>query len=223
MPTMSVSMVRMAVPMKSTTKPHMTARWKTPAKRSRLATVAPVAAEIRPRRAFWTKSAGGRKRSSARPRRYLRTLSPRPTKKTIVTSRVRREKTTSPAVPSPSKTSRVTDRSNIWAGSSAAQALGQRRHDLEDVGHRPVVGDTEDRCVRVRVDGHDQLGVAHPLQVLRRAADTEREVQLRFHPQAGLADLACPRQPARVGHRTRGGDGTPHPRRPPPRQPPRFR
>src|SRR3990172_1695701 len=127
MPTMSVSMVRMAVPMKSTTKPHMTARWKTPAKRSRVA-----------------------------------------------------------------------DRSNIWAGSSAAQALGQRRHDLEDVGHRPVVGDTEDRCVRVRVDGHDQLGVAHPLQVLRRAADTEREVQLRFQPQAGLADLACPRQPARV-------------------------
>jgi len=50
----------------------------------------------------------------------------------------------------------------------------------------------EDGRVRVRVDGHDALGVLHAGQVLDRARDAHRDVQLRRHHLAGLADLRAP-------------------------------
>jgi hypothetical protein len=47
----------------------------------------------------------------------------------------------------------------------------------------------EDGRVRVRVDGHNALGVLHAGEVLDRARDAYRDVQLRRHHLAGLADL----------------------------------
>ena len=65
----------------------------------------------------------------------------------------------------------------------------------------PVVGDVEDRRAGIRVDGDDQLGRLHPLDVLRRARNPEREVELR-RPCA--PDFPTWRlRPARVDHRPR--------------------
>ena len=61
------------------------------------------------------------------------------------------------------------------AGARAAPAsatlpeLSQLVGDVEQVGDRPVVGDAEDRRTGILVDGDDQLGALHPLDVLRRA------------------------------------------------------
>jgi len=46
---------------------------------------------------------------------------------------------------------------------------GQFRHDLEQVADQAEIGDLEDRCVLVLVDGDDDLGILHARQVLNRA------------------------------------------------------
>ena len=93
------------------------------------------------------------------------------------------------------------DRAGAHRGS--ADPRGELVGDVEQVGHRPVVGDVEDRRPRVGVDRDDQLRALHPLHVLRRAGDAEPEVELGMHLRAGLADLAGLRHPAGVDHRAR--------------------
>src|SRR5690242_11990004 len=86
------------------------------------------------------------------------------------------------------------------------ELLGQEGGDLEEVADDAVVGDLEDRGLRVLVDGADHLRGAHAGQVLDRARDAEAEVELRRDGAAGLADLEAVRAPARVDRRARGAD-----------------
>jgi len=53
----------------------------------------------------------------------------------------------------------------------------------------------------VLVDGHDRLGGLHAGPVLDRAGDPDRDVELRGHGLAGLADLELVRVTARVHRR----------------------
>ena len=85
--------------------------------------------------------------------------------------------------------------------------LGQLRHDLVQVADDAEVGELEDRGVRVLVDGHDVLGALHADLVLDRAGDARREVELRRHGLARLADLGGVGVPARVDHRAGRRDG----------------
>src|SRR5216117_2008136 len=86
------------------------------------------------------------------------------------------------------------------------ELLRQLRHDLEQVGDDPVVGDPEDRRLGILVDGDDHLRRAHPGQVLDRARDAEAHIELGRDRPAGLTDLEPVRPPARVHGRARGTD-----------------
>src|SRR5437763_9656378 len=57
--------------------------------------------------------------------------------------------------------------------------LDDRRHDLEQVADDAVVGDLEDRRVGILVDGDDRARALHADEMLDRAGDAEREIQLR--------------------------------------------
>ena len=46
-----------------------------------------------------------------------------------------------------------------------AQLFGQGWHKIKQVERRTVLGDAEDRCRRIRVDGNDGLGVGDGLDV----------------------------------------------------------
>src|SRR5437763_1788530 len=85
-------------------------------------------------------------------------------------------------------------------GSSAplADELGQLRHDLVQVADDAEVAELEDRRVRVFVDRDDRAGALHADLVLDGAGDAERDVELRRHGLAGLADLGRVRVPAGV-------------------------
>ena len=93
------------------------------------------------------------------------------------------------------------------AESRPSAELGEERGtDLEQVADDDEVGELGDRRVRVAIDGDDRLGRLHPDLVLDRAADPEREVELRLHDLAGLADLLGVRDPAGVDRRARRTD-----------------
>src|ERR1700691_1627115 len=62
----------------------------------------------------------------------------------------------------------------------------QRRIKIRD---QAVVGDLEDRRLLVLVDGDDDLRILHPRQMLDRARDADRNIEIRRHHLAGLADL----------------------------------
>src|SRR4051812_44484154 len=67
--------------------------------------------------------------------------------------------------------------------------LGQLGDDLVQIADHAEVRELEDRRVRVLVDREDVLRVLHPDLVLDRPGDTGRQIQLRRHGLAGLADL----------------------------------
>src|SRR5690242_3159955 len=85
--------------------------------------------------------------------------------------------------------------------------LGELRHDLVEVADHAEVGELEDRGVGVLVDGDDVLRALHADLVLDRAGDPGRQVELRRHRLAGLADLGRVGVPAGVDHRARRRDG----------------
>ena len=66
-----------------------------------------------------------------------------------------------------------------------------------------VIGDLEDRRFGVLVDRDDRARALHSDQVLNRAGDPERDVQLRRDGLARAANLALHRQPAVVADRPR--------------------
>ena len=78
------------------------------------------------------------------------------------------------------------------------------RQGLVEIGDEAVVGDLEDRRLLVLVDRDDDLRVLHAGQVLDRARDADRDVELRGDHLAGLADLPVVRRIARVDRRARG-------------------
>ena len=93
-----------------------------------------------------------------------------------------------------------------WKPLSFFQFRNHRRHDLEQIADDPVVGDFEDRRLGVLVDRDDRSRALHADEVLNRAGDAERDIELRRHGLARTADLAIHRQPAGVADRPRRGD-----------------
>src|SRR4029077_12185056 len=85
-----------------------------------------------------------------------------------------------------------------FSSSGSAQLLDQLRHDLEQVADHPVVRDLEDRRFLVLVDRHDDAAVLHAREVLDRAGNTHRDVEIGRHDLAGLPDLPVVRHEARV-------------------------
>src|SRR5206468_11946074 len=67
--------------------------------------------------------------------------------------------------------------------------LREFRHHLEQIPDNAVVRHLEDRRVSVLVDGHDDLGRAHPREVLDRPRNADRDVQRRADRLAGLSYL----------------------------------
>src|SRR5260370_3598676 len=103
----------------------------------------------------------------------------------------------------------------VWSGVRSSctllvqevfELLGEEGGDLEEVTDDAVVGDLEDRRLRVLVDRADHLGGPHAGQVLDRAGDAEAQVELGRDRAPGLADLEPVRPPARVHRRARGPD-----------------
>src|SRR5215469_2520949 len=56
--------------------------------------------------------------------------------------------------------------------------LNQWRNDVEQVAYNRVISDLENRSLRIFVHGDDRPRALHPNDVLNRAADAERQVQL---------------------------------------------
>src|SRR5918999_5514685 len=73
--------------------------------------------------------------------------------------------------------------------------VGQLGQDLVQVADHAQIGELEDRRVRVLVDRDDVLGALHADLVLDRTRDARRQVELRRHRLAGLADLGGVRVP----------------------------
>ena len=88
-----------------------------------------------------------------------------------------------------------------------AHRLRERGNHLEHVADDAVVRDLEDRRLVVLVDRDDRLRGAHAGQVLDRAGDADRDVQLRTHLPPGLADLVAVRTPPVIRHGARRADG----------------
>src|SRR5664279_1897897 len=58
--------------------------------------------------------------------------------------------------------------------------------DLVKVADQTIVGNREDRRVRILVDGDDDLGFLHSGEVLDGAGNPDRDVELRGYHLAGL-------------------------------------
>src|SRR5919109_602878 len=72
------------------------------------------------------------------------------------------------------------------------------RNHLEEVAHDAVVGDLEDRRFLVLVDRDDDAAVLHAGEVLDRARDAYRDVEIGRDDLAGLPHLPVVRHEARV-------------------------
>src|SRR6266850_2151968 len=81
--------------------------------------------------------------------------------------------------------------------------FGERGHELEEVAHDAVVGDLEDVGVGILVHRDDDLRRRHPREMLDRAGDPERDVQVWRDGLPRLSHLLFVRPPARVGHGAR--------------------
>src|SRR5204863_2331848 len=68
---------------------------------------------------------------------------------------------------------------NARTATSAFERFDHCRNDLEEIAHDSIIGDFEDRRVGILVDRDDGLRALHPDQVLDRARDAERQIQLR--------------------------------------------
>src|SRR5439155_23281468 len=97
-----------------------------------------------------------------------------------------------------------------WAGAAFPVPLrrglrlldlgGQGRHERERIGDDAVIGHLEDVGVGILVDRDDRLALGHAGEMLDRAGDPDRDVQIRRDGLAGLADLLLVRAPSGVGH-----------------------
>src|SRR5690606_26109002 len=90
-----------------------------------------------------------------------------------------------------------------WRRGDSKRRL-ELRQQREQVAHQADVGDLVDRRVRILVERHERAGVLDAGQVLDRAGDAHRQVQLGGDDLAGLADLQLVRDVAGVDRRARG-------------------
>src|ERR1700680_978694 len=82
----------------------------------------------------------------------------------------------------------------------------QFRDDLEQVSHQPVIRDLEDRGLGILVDRDAHLAVLHAREVLDRAGDPDRHVELRGHDLARLPHLVVVGAIAGVDGGARGAE-----------------
>src|SRR5688500_2519745 len=80
------------------------------------------------------------------------------------------------------------------------------RHRLEEILDQPVVRDRENRRLGVLVDRDDHLAVLHAREVLDRARDADRYVELGSYDLAGLPDLVFVGHEPRIDGGARGAD-----------------
>ena len=80
--------------------------------------------------------------------------------------------------------------------------LDQFGHDLEQVAHDAVVGNTEDGCALILVDSDDALRILHTSGVLDGTGDTQSNIDLGMHGLTGLTDLMVSGHPACIGDGT---------------------
>src|SRR3954464_3216280 len=85
-----------------------------------------------------------------------------------------------------------------WSTAHFAKLRRQFRQRLIKVCYQAVVGDLEDRRLLILVDGDDDLGVLHAREMLDRPGNPDRDVKIRRHHLAGLADLPVVRRVAGV-------------------------
>src|SRR5258706_4802019 len=91
--------------------------------------------------------------------------------------------------------------------SSASDFFRQLGHDLEKIAHQTVIGNLEDRRLRILVDRDDHLAVLHARQVLDGTRDADRDIELGGDDLAGLADLVIVRHEPRVDRGARSANG----------------
>src|SRR5882762_5456941 len=84
-----------------------------------------------------------------------------------------------------------------------SQLLHQIRNDLEQISDDPIVRHLKNRRFLVLVDGDDDAAVFHPREVLDRAGDAYRDVELRSDDLPRLPHLPVVRHEARVHRRAR--------------------
>lgn len=87
-------------------------------------------------------------------------------------------------------------------------SLDELGDSVKEVGNETDVGDLEDGCVGVLVDGDDELGLLHAGKVLDGTRDTDGNVELGGDDLAGLADLERVVGVAGVDGCTRGTNGS---------------
>ena len=85
--------------------------------------------------------------------------------------------------------------------------LGQLRHRIKQISHKPDIGHLEDRRIGIFVDRDDDLAFLHARQMLDRAGDADGDVDFGRNDLAGLADLIVVGDLARIDCRARGADG----------------
>src|ERR1700678_4215927 len=90
--------------------------------------------------------------------------------------------------------------------SELADRLGQFRNRLIQIRHQAIIGDLEDRRVLILVDRDDDLGVLHAGEMLDRAGNTDRDIELRRHHLAGLSHLPVVRRISGIDRGARSTD-----------------
>src|SRR5437588_2406393 len=89
---------------------------------------------------------------------------------------------------------------------SALQLLdlfGKHGQNFEEIADDSVIGNVEDWCFGILINGHDGLGVLHSNQMLNRSGDAHGDVEFRSHSLTGRADLTIDRQPLCIADRSR--------------------
>src|SRR5262249_45639851 len=82
----------------------------------------------------------------------------------------------------------------------------ERGDELVEIADEAVIRDLEDRRFLVFVDRDDDLRILHAGEVLDRARDADRDIEVGGDDLAGLADLIIIGHEARIDGGARGAD-----------------
>src|SRR3954469_10397764 len=96
--------------------------------------------------------------------------------------------------------------STLAASRLSTQFRRELRQYLEEIADETVVGNLEDMRFGILVDGDDDLAVLHPGEMLDRARNTDRDIQIGRDDLARLPDLIIIGHIARIDRGARGAD-----------------
>ena len=82
--------------------------------------------------------------------------------------------------------------------------VSQLWHYFKKIIHNSIVGNLENWCVWVLVNGNNHLGVLHARQVLDGSADAHSNIEVRCHDLASLTDLHVVRHETSINSCSRG-------------------